>query len=228
MTKSDTALDMTLEELTASLEAIASPAEVATVSNFLALGLNPQVADDQDKARKRTAGYKLRTALRREPSSQHILQACAYVVFSRSERDALPFVQETLELPVSAGFDQKRTGRAMKRFVAGVGARKKSWIARTKSRLWVAILKAIKAQKTPMISPSDVTKCEEVTGVSYGPSSPVTPDYKVAIMAARCPPPARGAHENVSRSICLSEPQSTSSGGIPAAILRICLGVKHL
>lgn len=155
MTKSDTALDMTLEELTASLEAIASPAEVATVTNFLALGLNPEVADDaQDKARKRTASYKLRTALRREPSSQHILQACAYVVFSRSEEDALPFVQETFELLVSAGFDRKRTGRAMKRFVAGVGERKKSWIARTKSRLWVAILRAIKAQGKD----KDVTK----------------------------------------------------------------------
>lgn len=155
MTKSNTALDMTLEELTASLEAIASPAEIATVNNFLALELNPPVADDaQDKARKRTANYKLRTALDRQPSSQHILQACAYAVFSSNQREALPFVQETLELLVSAGFEKKRTGKAMKRFVADIGERKKSWIAGTKNRLRLAISRAIKAQEDK----KDITK----------------------------------------------------------------------
>lgn len=155
MTKSDATLDMTAEDLMAGLQAIATPAEIEVVNRFLELGLDSQGSDDaQGKARKRTARYKLRTALRREPSSQHILQACAYVVFARNEKDTRPFVAETLDLLVSAGFDRKHAGKAMKRFVAGASTRKTSWVARTRSRLWLAISKAIKTLATH----EDVTK----------------------------------------------------------------------
>lgn len=145
MTKSGTALDMTTEALISSLNAIATPAEVEMINHYLGLGLDHQSDDKaQGNARKRTARYKFRTALRREPSSQHILQACAYVVFSSKDEGTLPLVKETLELLVLAGFDQNQAVKAMDRFVHGARARKVSWVARTKSRLWLTISRAIK------------------------------------------------------------------------------------
>jgi hypothetical protein len=151
MTKSKGILDMSIDDLIANLGAIASPADVELINNYLKLGIDQtHNTDAKSKARLRTQQYKLRKVLLREPSSQHILQACAYAVFARygtKTPSPQPIAQEVQELLVAAGFDKQRTADAMARFVTDAGARKASWVARTKSGMQVAIFKAIKAIK---------------------------------------------------------------------------------
>lgn len=143
MMPSDTALDPTSDELEAALGAIATPAEIAMIRHYLVMENANAQSDARAKASERTQRYKLRKALRLEPSSQHILQACAYVVFSRDKKDTLPFVEETLDLLVLAGFERKHAAKAMKRFMAGASERKTNWAARTKRVLSLAISNAI-------------------------------------------------------------------------------------
>lgn len=148
MTKADKAQDPTSADLIANLGAIASPSELELINNYLNLAIDPaHQTDARQKAALRTQRYKLRKLLLREPSSQHILQACGYVVFARyaaKQPSPRPIVHEIQELLIAAGFDKDRTAEAMARFVMDAGERKTTWVARTRTGLQVAIFKALK------------------------------------------------------------------------------------
>lgn len=149
MTKADKILDPGLGVLIANLGAIASPGEIELINTYLKLDIDPaHETDARQKAALRTQRYKLRKLLLREPSSQHILQACAYVVFARyaaSQPSPQPIVHEIQELLIAAGFDKDRTAQAMARFVSDAEGRKTTWVARTRTGIQVAIFKALKA-----------------------------------------------------------------------------------
>jgi hypothetical protein len=152
MTKSDGMADVSIDDLVANLGAIASPADIELINKYLKLGIG-QTAKDSDarnKANQRTQHYKLRKLLLREPSSQQILQACAYAAFARYSTEtpsSKPIVQEVQELLVAAGFDKHRTVAAMARLVSDADVRKIAWVARTRSGMQLAIVKAIRTIK---------------------------------------------------------------------------------
>lgn len=151
MTKSTRILDLSHDDLVANLKAIASPSEITLISSYLKLDTDQaHETNAKQKAALRTKQYKLRKQLQRAPSSEHISQACAYIVFSRYQTPTpspQPIVQEVQDLLIAAGFDKQGTTDAMTSFVTGVGVRKSSWVARNRSRLQIAIFKAIEAFK---------------------------------------------------------------------------------
>jgi hypothetical protein len=152
MTKSNVTVKLSLDDLIANLGAIASPADLELINNYLKLGIDQTSKDNaQIKASLRTQQYKLRKVLLREPSSQHIVQASAYVVFARygeKTPSSQPIAREVQDLLVAAGFDKQGTVLAMARFVADAGDRKASWVARTRSGTQLAIARAINTLKT--------------------------------------------------------------------------------
>ena len=147
MNGSDVSKQMSLSQLVANLEAIATAEDIQIVKQYLDLGLGIVPATDTaQRARERTAHYKLRKLLQREPSSQHILQATAYAVLSLKEAGPVALeaiIMETLETLVAAGFDKGRSSKALKRFVTGIDTRKSTWIARSRARMQLAIVKAV-------------------------------------------------------------------------------------
>ena len=114
----------------------------------LEIGQTAKDSNARNKANLRTKHYKLRKLLLREPSSQQILQACAYAAFARYSTEtpsSKPIVLEVQELLVAAGFDKQRTVAAMARLVTDASVRKAAWVARTRSAMRVAIVEAIRS-----------------------------------------------------------------------------------
>jgi len=137
--------DVTLLE--EQLAAISTKEQTEALKTYLQLERGAAQSDDTRRnARRNTAEYKRRTALKREPSSQHIVQATAYAVFSRygtHDDDRGMIVREVYRTLLTAGFAKDGIRRAMTRFLTDIGSRRDKWVTKTLTDLQLKLVAAL-------------------------------------------------------------------------------------
>jgi hypothetical protein len=106
----------------------------------------PEENEARRRHRERTAQYKTSVALKRAPDSDAVAHACSYLVIGHvAARGKETGVSDRLirEL-VAAGYDLDECTAAVDRLVEGVGRRREAWRRRTRQRLGMTIVGAVR------------------------------------------------------------------------------------
>lgn len=102
----------------------------------------------------RTARYKSSLALKLAPDSEAVAQACLYMVIGHlAARGPATGVGDRLERELAAaGYDAEECAAVVYRLVEGVGMRREAWRRRTRQRLGMKIVGAVRELRGASLS----------------------------------------------------------------------------
>lgn len=105
----------------------------------------PDESEARRRHRDRTARYKSSVALKLAPDSEAIAQACSYLVLANvAARGSTTTVGDRLKQELArAGYDAEESA-AIDRLVDGVARRREAWRHRTRQRLGMKIVEAVR------------------------------------------------------------------------------------